>query len=66
MLRRLKAEKEDAHISKAELLKDCGLVLIEAYMYEKRLRWIGHAMRRPDHDGSKQAVKEALLDKESK
>jgi hypothetical protein len=66
MLRRLKAEKEDAHISKAELLKDCGLVLIEAYMYEKRMRWIGHAMRRPDHDASKQAVKEALLDKESK
>jgi hypothetical protein len=51
--------------SREQLSEDFHLHDIFDYIRQKRLRWIGHALRRRDNDRSKIAVLEALKDKTS-
>ena len=52
----------DDHISREELLSGFRLPTIFDLITQKRMRWIGHALRRKDGDKSKIAVRAALED----
>ena len=63
LLRRMmNLDAEDAHCSRQELLEAFSLPSIAEILSQKRLRWIGHALRRHDNDRSKIAVQETLAD----
>jgi hypothetical protein len=53
------------HLSKQEVFGVTKLPRIAAYVTQKRLRWVGHALRREDIDRSKQAVITELKNKGS-
>ena len=53
------------HLSKEQVFGVTKLPRIAAYITQKRLRWVGHALRREDTDRSKQAVTTELKNKES-
>ena len=67
MMRKMLAlDDEKVHrVSQKTLFKTFGLSAIANYITEKRMRWIGHALRRDEKDASKQAMKQALEDEES-
>ena len=63
MLRRMmNLSSDDARISREDLLKAFKMPSIARIMSQKRLRWLGHALRRPNYDRSKIAVLDALED----
>ena len=62
MRRMLIGKKAGEHISKEELLSAFNLPLLADLITRKRMSWIGHALRRPDGDRSKIAVRSALED----
>ena len=47
---------DDTHLSKLQVLKAFDLPALTDYITQKRMRWVGHALRRNDKDRSKQAV----------
>ena len=63
MMRSILAVEIDEHVKKDEVMKKLGLYQITEYISEKRLRWIGHALRRREDDRSKIAVMKALRDR---
>jgi hypothetical protein len=66
MMRRMIAgNTTDKHISREELLSAFELPPMSDFITQKRMRWVGHALRRPDGDGSKIAVTVALQDKDA-
>ena len=56
---------EEKHIAKVKLLKTFELPTISQLITQKRMRWVGHALRRNNSDRSKRAVIETLNIKES-
>ncbi len=48
---------EKTNSSKAEALKMLDLPEMQNLLRQKRLRWVGHALRRKDGDPSKDTVK---------
>jgi hypothetical protein len=48
------------HIKKVDVLKLLQLPTMTALLRQKRMRWVGHAMRRDDNDYSKLGVKKEL------
>lgn len=63
MMRRMVTTNEDAeHISRDELHSMFKMPTIREYIGSKRLRWVGHALRRGEHDESRRAVLAALED----
>ena len=52
--------EDDAHLNRLDALEAFKLPLIEDYISQKRMRWVGHALRRCDDDRSKIAVLETL------
>ena len=63
MMRRMMIDKNyDEHISREELLSTFKLPTMSKLITRKRLRWIGHALRRKDGDRSKIAVCSAMED----
>ena len=65
MLRSMMNVSEEKHIAKVKLLKTFELPTISQLITQKRMRWVGHALRRNDSDRSKRAVIETLNIKES-
>ena len=63
MMRSMLTVEIDEHIGRDEAIKKSGLYLISDYISEKRMRWIGHAVRRRQDDRSKIAVMKALREK---
>lgn len=51
---------DDSRLSKQAVLEAFKLPLIAAYITQKRIRWVGHALRRNDDDRSKISVLETL------
>jgi hypothetical protein len=60
MLRMMGGKKFDEHVTEAQLRRAFGLPEIRHFLSQKRMRWIGHALRRDEGDRSRQAVKRAL------
>ena len=56
---------EKRNFSKAEVLKMLDLPEMQNLLRQKRLRWVGHALRRKDGDLSKDTVKQELTRKSS-
>ena len=56
---------EKTNFSKAEVLKMLDLPEMHSLLRQKRLRWVGHALRRKDGDLSKDTVKQELARKSS-
>lgn len=56
---------EKKNFSKAEVLKMLDLPEMHSLLRQKRLRWVGHALRRKDGDLSKDTVKQELARKSS-
>ena len=56
---------EKKNFSKAEVLKMLDLPEMQNLLRQKRLRWVGHALRRKDGDLSKDTVKQELARKSS-
>ena len=48
------------HTKNTDLLKLLGLPMMHGLLRQKRMRWVGHALRRADSDLSKVAVKKQL------
>ena len=48
------------HTKKTDLLKLLGLPTMHGLLRQKRMRWVGHALRRADSDLSKVEVKKEL------
>jgi hypothetical protein len=56
---------EKKNFSKAEVLKMQDLPEMQSLLRQKRLRWVGHALRRQDGDLCKDTVKQELAHKSS-
>ena len=56
---------EKKKFSKAEMLKMLDLPEMQNLLRQKRLRWVGHALRRKDGDLSTDTVKQELARKSS-
>jgi Mg2+ and Co2+ transporter CorA len=65
MRKMMTVDGDQANYSRDKLKDAFHLHDIFDYIRQKRLRWIGHALRRKNHDRSKIAVLEALKDKHS-
>ena len=52
---------DDSHLSKHALLEAFDLPLLRDFITQKRMRWVGHALRRQDGDRSKIAVLKTLV-----
>ena len=61
----LNLREDDAHMSKRDVLDSFELPSIADFLSQKRIRWVGHALRRNDNDGSKVAVLKTLRIAES-
>ena len=57
--------EDHSHISKKALLKHFDIPLIEDLVSQKRIRWVGHALRRHEKDRSRIAVTSCLDDASS-
>ena len=62
MRRMMTGRTADAHIKRKTLLSAFDLQSMADCITKKRMSWIGHALRRPDGDRSKTAVRSALED----
>ena len=61
---RMRSEAEQTkviHTKAVDVLKLLGLPTMSALLRQKRLRWVGHALRRDDSDLSKTEVKSELV-----
>jgi hypothetical protein len=56
---------EDEHITREHLLEILGMTSVADIITTKRLRWVGHALRRHDRDRSRIAVMNELKDTSS-
>jgi hypothetical protein len=66
MVRRMiPSEKQDEHFTKEGIFSKFNMPSITDLITTRRLRWIGHALRRPDQDTSKKAVRRALQKEKS-
>lgn len=65
MIRSMAGLEYDQHASEKQLQKRFELPDIEDFITQKRLRWVGHAMRRKASDSSFMAVAKALKNKDS-
>ena len=65
MAKRMLGRDHDEHISREQVFAETGLPRIADYITQKRLRWVGHALRRNDTDRSRQAVLRELEDQDS-
>ena len=66
MMRSMVADgAEDEHITKEHLLETLGMASVADIITTKRLRWVGHALRRHDRDRSRIAVMNELKDTSS-
>ena len=65
MLRSMMSLEDHSHISKKALLKHFDIPLIEDLVSQKRIRWVGHALRRHEKDRSRIAVTNCLDDASS-
>ena len=66
MMRRMMASSDvNEHFSNDQLYAEFKMSTISEVVTQKRLSWIGHALRRPSEDRSKQAVIAALDNKDS-
>jgi len=57
--------EDDTRISMQELLQAFGLPSLAQLISQKRLRWVGHALRRPEYDRSLISVSNTLMDEDS-
>lgn len=63
MLRRMmNLDSDDTHLPRENLLDAFSMPPIKDILAQKRMRWLGHALRRPDQDRSRIAVLETLAD----
>ena len=53
-------KEDDCHLTKRGLLEAFELPSISDYISQKRMRWVGHALRLRDTDRSKKAVLDTL------
>ena len=60
MLRSMMNVRKEEKVRMKEMLQTFELPTIEHYITQKRMRWVGHALRRDDSDRSKKAVIETL------
>ena len=60
MLRSMMNVRKEERVKMKEMLQTFELPTIEHYITQKRMRWVGHALRRDDSDRSKKAVIETL------
>ena len=65
MMRSMMNLDADTHMSRGEMMLALHLHDLSDYIRQKRMRWIGHALRRKDGDRSKIAVLETLADQAS-
>ena len=65
MIRSMMNVGDELHFTKQELLQKFDLPRLADYITQKRMRWIGHALRRDDRDRSKIAVIKTLKDEHS-
>ena len=66
MMRRMMASSDvNEHFSNNQLFAEFNMSTISEVVTQKRLSWIGHALRRPSEDRSKQAVIAALDNKDN-
>ena len=65
MMRSMMNVKKENHVKTKELLDLFKLPTIANYLTQKRMRWVGHALRRHNSDRSKTAVMETLGIQES-
>lgn len=65
MRRMVVTEVENEHIKTGALHHLFGLPTIEDIITQKRMRWVGHALRRNERDRSRQAVLAALEEQQS-
>ena len=56
MIRSMMNVGDELHFTKQELLQKFDLPRLVDYITQKRMRWVGHALRRDDRDRSKIAV----------
>ena len=60
MLRSMMNVRKEERVKMKEMLQTFELPTIEHYITQKRMRWVGHGLRRDDSDRSKKAVIETL------
>ena len=65
MIRSMMTISDEVHFTKTDLLNQFNLPTIAGYITQKRMRWVGHALRRNDRDRSKKAVLNTLRGNES-
>jgi hypothetical protein len=66
MMRRMMASSDvNEHFSNNQLYAEFSMSTISEVVTQKRLSWIGHALRRPSEDRSRQAVIAALDNKDN-
>ena len=58
-------DADDTHLSLQNILRTFKMTTIEDYVSQQRMRWVGHALRRPDYDKSKIAVQVTLKTEDS-
>jgi hypothetical protein len=65
MKKMMASSNKDEHFTNERLYAEFAMPTIADIITHKRLSWVGHALRRPDNDRSRQAVKAALSNKSS-
>jgi hypothetical protein len=66
LLRRIVAKAPDEHVSRARVLRLTDVPPLSALLCQKRLRWVGHALRRGPTDRSLLNVRNQLTKMESR